>query len=223
MRITHQTSFRIAVCLLTAFGLWTVAVSSVDVQAVGPLGSVVGFAAVNLAFHSLTGVHLSLYAITDWMGLVPLGVAAGFALLGLAQWVKRKSIRRVDRSLLVLGGFYLVVMTVYLFFESLVVNCRPVLIEGRLEASYPSSTTMLVLCVMPTAIMQLHTRIRNRTLRCGVTFVMVSFTVFMVVGRLLSGVHWLTDIIGGGFLSAGLVMLYASFLHADRLTESGSA
>ena len=99
-------------------------------------------------------------------------------------------------------------LVVYVFFEAVVINYRPVLIEGILEASYPSSTTMLTLCVMPTAVMQLRSRIANRSLRKVVSFIMVAFTAFMVIGRLVSGVHWLTDIAGGGLLSAGLVMLY---------------
>ena len=210
MKQKNQTHLSLALCLLAAFALWTLAVRSVDVQAIGPQGSAVGFAAVNQSFHALTGVHIALYTITDWLGLVPLGVAAGFALLGLVQWVRRKHLLQVDSSLLALGGFYLVVMAAYCFFEQVVINYRPILIEGRLEASYPSSTTMLVLCVMPTAMMQFHSRIRNKRLSQCVDFLIISFTGFMVVGRLLSGVHWLTDIIGGALLSAGLVMLYAS-------------
>ena len=198
----------IAVCLLAAFALWTTLVRLTDVQAIGPRESAVGFATVNKAFHDLTGVHMSLYIITDWLGLVPIGVAMGFAILGLAQWIKRKRLLRVDRSILALGGFYLAVIAVYVFFEMVVVNYRPVLIDGFLEASYPSSTTMLVLCVMPTAIMQFNARIINRVIRQCVAFAIVGFTAFMVVGRLVSGVHWLSDIIGGALVSSGLVMMY---------------
>ena len=90
----------------------------------------------------------------------------------------------------------------------MVINYRPVLIEGYLEASYPSSTTLLVLCMMPTAKMQLDGRIKNPAVRKIVGLAIVVFTVFMVVGRLVSGVHWITDIAGGVLLSAGLVMLY---------------
>ena len=201
-----------ATTLLAAFLLWTVAVCLVDVAPIGPQGSAVGFAQINGAFHQMTGVHLTLYTITDWLGLVPVAFGFGFALLGLAQWIKRKSILKVDRSILILGAFYIVTLTAYLFFESYVINYRPVLIAGFLEASYPSSTTLLVLCVMPTAIMQLRGRIRNHALRKAVTSAITSFIVFMVAGRLVSGVHWLTDIIGGILLSAGLVMIYDSLI-----------
>lgn len=194
--------------MLAAFVLWTAAVCLVDVRPIGPQGSAVGFAALNRFFHGLTGVHMPLYTLTDWLGLVPFGFAAGFALLGLVQWIRRKKLLRVDRSLLVLGVFYVVVLAVYVFFEFFVVNDRPVLIGGVLEASYPSSTTMLALCVMPTALMQLNTRIRRGWLRRCAALAIIAFTIFMVAGRLLSGVHWLSDIVGGILLSGGLVTLY---------------
>jgi len=197
-----------AVCMFVAFGLWTAAVCLVDVQPIGPQGTAVGFATVNGFAHGVTGVHMALYTITDWLGLVPLGVAACFAMLGLRQWIGRKRIGRVDHSILVLGGFYLAVAAAYIFFELVVVNYRPVLIGGCPEASYPSSTTVLVLCVMPTAMMQFGARIRSHALRRWAAVCVTVFTVFMVMGRLVSGVHWLSDIIGGALLSAGLVTLY---------------
>lgn len=194
--------------MLIAFVLWTVAVSFVDVRAIGPRSSEVGFATVNGFVHSLTGVNMTLYNITDWLGLVPIAFVFGFALFGLIQWIGRKSLCKVDYSIFVLGGFYIVVMAVYLLFETVVINYRPVLIDGYLETSYPSSTTMLVLCVMPTALMQLKSRIKNNVFRKMVTVTIFGFTAFMVIGRLISGVHWISDIIGGGLLSSGLVTMY---------------
>lgn len=198
----------IAICLLLSFILWTALVCVVDVQPIGPQNSSVGFATMNDFVHHLTGVNLTLYTITDWLGLVPVFVGFGFTLLGLVQWIQRKNILKVDHSILVLGGFYIIVLAAYLLFEKFVVNYRPVLIEGFLEASYPSSTTLLVLCVMPTALLQFRTRMKNSLLRHFVSFTIVAFIAFMVIGRLLSGVHWISDIIGGALLSAGLVMLY---------------
>ena len=194
--------------MLAAFGLWTAAACFVDVAAIGPEGSTVGFAAVNGFFHNLTGVHMSLYQITDWLGLVPLCFVVGFALLGLIQWIQRKKLARVDRSLLALGGVYLALMAAYILFEVVTVNYRPVLIKGVQETSYPSSTTMLVMCVIPTAIMQLRDRIKKPVLKGCVICALTVFAAFMVIGRLISGVHWLTDIVGGAMLSSGLVLLY---------------
>lgn len=213
MKKKIKKNFGVTVCLLAAFILWTAAVRFVNVEAIGPEGSSVGFAKLNGFFHSLTGVNLTLYTVTDWLGLVPIAVCFGFAVLGLIQWIKRKGLFKVDRSILVLGGFYIAVMAVYILFEYIVVNRRPVLIEGYLEASYPSSTTLLVLCVMPTALMQLNSRIKNNFFRYTVTTLIVAFIMFMVIGRLVSGVHWLTDIVGGALLSSGLVMMYYTFAH----------
>ena len=205
-----KKKFFVGAGFLGAFVLWTVLVSLVDIRPIGPSGSKVGFAALNGFVHGLTGVNLLLYTITDWLGLVPIAVAFGFAVLGLAQWIKRKSLLKVDRSLLAIGGFYIAVIAAYIFFEVVVINYRPTLIDGYLEVSYPSSTTMLVMCVMPTAMLQLRTRIKNRVFRRCVLIAIAAFTAFMVIGRLLSGVHWLTDIIAGALLSTGLVMLYTA-------------
>lgn len=208
MKKRNLRNIGVTIGLFASFILWTVAITILDVQAIGPNGSSVGFAIFNGLFHKLTGVHMEIYTITDWLGLIPLCFALGFAILGLVQLIQRKSFLKVDYSILVLGGFYILVIASYLFFEKFVINYRPVLIEGNLEASYPSSTTLLVLCIMPTAMMQLNTRIRNNTTKKVILSLLAIFTAFMVIGRLISGVHWFTDIIGGVLLSTGLVMLY---------------
>jgi len=210
MEKKNRRLFWVGVGLLAAFVLWTVFVCVIDVRAIGPNGSSVGFATLNGYVHDLTGVNMLLYVVTDWLGLVPIGVAFGFAVLGLVQWIKRKSLLKVDRSILMLGGFYIVVMAVYILFEIVVINYRPTLIDGYLEASYPSSTTMLVMCVMPTAMMQFSTRIKNDLFRRCVMLTITVFIAFMVIGRLVSGVHWITDIIGGAFLSTAIVLMYYS-------------
>ena len=207
----HKKYLFAAFCFLSAFLLWTAAVSMMDVRAIGPEGSAVGLAGLNRFVHQITGVHMALYVLTDWLSLIPLLMTAGFAVLGLCQWIRRKSIRKVDPSILVLGGIYLVTGAAYVFFETCILNYRPVLMDGVLEASYPSSTTMLVISVMATGAMQLNNRIRDPRLRRLVIRAISIFMVFMVIGRLLSGVHWFTDIVGGILLSTGLVLLYAAF------------
>lgn len=193
---------------LLSFLLWTILICFVDVQKIGPRESSVGFATFNAFVHNFTKTHLTLYVATDWLGLVPIGIMLCFAFLGLLQWIKRKDIKRVDYDLFVLGGFYIVVFAVYALFEIVTINYRPVLINGFLEKSYPSSTTLLVLCIMPTANMQLNTRLKNKKAKQIVTCANLCFTAFMVLGRLISGVHWITDIVGGILLSFGLVLIY---------------
>lgn len=214
-----KQKFSAAFILLISFILWTLILLTVDLQPIGPMQSYVGLASVNAWFHNLTGVHMALYEITDLLSIIPLGIVLCFGIMGLIQWIFRRSIRLVDYDILVLGGFYGVVMGLFLLFEICVVNYRPILIEGIPEASYPSSTTMLVICVIPTAMMQCHSRIKNPAARRGLLFILGIFMLLMVIGRLLSGVHWLTDIIGGALLSAGLVMLYDSICCLNAKTS----
>ncbi len=196
--------------LIVSFVLWTVLIQCVDVQAVGQNGTKIGFADFNVWFHQVTGAHMTLYTITDWLGLVPIFICLCFGVMGLVQLIKRRSLLKVDSDILLLGVYYVLVIACYLIFEIIPVNYRPVLIEGRLETSYPSSTTLLVLSVMPTLMFQAYRRVENTLTRKLTAVFVVAFSVFMVIGRLISGVHWATDIIGSVFLSAGLYMLYRS-------------
>ena len=206
----RKTQLILGAALLALFILYTASLTFVDRQPIGPMGSQVAYAGINKGAHELFGVHRMLYHITDWAGVVAIGIAAGFAVLGLVQWVKRKSIRKVDGSLLLLGVFYILVFGAYAFFEYHVINYRPVLIDGVLEASYPSSTTVLVMCVVPTAMVQFRRLIGNHRIRIAVNGFCGLFAVLVVVGRLLSGVHWLTDVLGGLLFSAAMVLLYCA-------------
>ena len=196
------------IALLTAFALWTVLIKHIDVQNAGPNGTEIGFATINVWFHQLTGVHMLIYTITDWLGLVPIIICMCFGMLGLVQLVKRRSLLKVDTDILLLGAYYVVVILGYLLFEMVPINYRPILINGNLEASYPSSTTLLVLSVMPTLKYQSDRRIANPMTRKSIVLFVIVFSSFMVIGRLISGVHWATDIAGSIFLSSGLFMIY---------------
>ena len=165
MKKRRILSYYLAITAFIAFAVWSLLVMTVDVAAIGPKGSSVGLSSINRAFHNCTGVNLTLYELTDWLSIIPICIAVGFAVLGLFQWIKRKKLLRVDYSLFILGGFYVSVFATYFLFELLTVNYRPILINGYLETSYPSSTTLLVVCVMPTAMMQLNARIKNSVLR----------------------------------------------------------
>jgi len=208
MKEIRKKELLAGIVLLAAFALWTVLIRHIDIQNAGPNGTEIGFATVNVWFHRLIGVHLLVYTITDWLGLVPIIICICFGTLGLAQLVKRRSLLKVDFDILLLGAYYVVVILGYLLFEMVPINYRPILIDGNLEASYPSSTTLLVLTVMPTLKYQSDRRIANPVARKAVAVFVIVFTAFMVIGRLIAGVHWITDIIGSVFLSSGLFMIY---------------
>ena len=192
------------------FVLWTVLILTVDVQIVGESLTAVGFATFNTWFHQFTGVHMWIYTATDWLGLVPVFVCVVFGMIGLVQLIKRKSILKVDFDIIILGVYYVLVIVGYLVFEMFPINYRPILIEGRMEASYPSSTTLLVLGVMPTLISQVKRRMKNKEMQKVISVVTMLFSSLMVLGRLISGVHWFTDIVGSILLSSGLFEIYKS-------------
>lgn len=207
----NKKNFVVSMMFFAMFIILTLLVKLVDVKAIGPLESKVGFATINRFVHEFFGVNMTIYTITDWLGLVPIAVVFGFGVFGLLQWIKRKNLRNVDTDIIMLGIFYVVVMAVFVFFEKLVINYRPVLVEGVLEASYPSSTTMLCMCVMPTFAMQIKRRMNKSTLKRCLLIAVYLFTIFMVVARLVSGVHWFSDIVGGAFFSIGACKMYGYF------------
>lgn len=205
-----RKNFIVSAILLMVFCLFTAGVRLADVKPVGPDGSCIGFSAVNRLVFDLLGENAFWYNLTELLGAVAICVVAGFGIFGLIQAIKRKSVFKVDGDILLLGAYYVVIAVLYVFFEKFIVNYRPVIIDGVLEASYPSSHTMLVVCVMAAASMQFGKRVKNKSLRTICRTASVLVAVVTVIGRLASGVHWFTDITGSVILSSGLIMLYRS-------------
>lgn len=208
MKKSGKRTLVIGIMLIIAFAVWTILIQMVDVQQVGLNGTDIGLATFNCWFHKLTGTNMPLYIITDWLVIVPLVICMIFATIGLIQLIKRRSLLQVDYDIIILGIYYILVMLGYFVFEMIPINYRPVFINGHMEASYPSSTTLVVLSVMPTLIFQCNRRIKNAWVKIVINIVSIIFSAFMVIGRLLSGVHWITDIIGSIILSAGLFLIY---------------
>lgn len=212
VRKNHRIYFCIAAILLLAFILFTAIILTVDVQPVGPEKSLVGLASLNEFVHNMFGINLFWYSITEWTGIIAIGIAAGFGLLGFIQLLKRKSLKRIDTPIVILGVFYGVVIFFYLLFEIVIINYRPIIINGSLEASFPSSHTMIIICIMATAIMQFNVSLKSRRIRIAANLISSLIIVITIIGRTVSGVHWFTDIIGGSLLGSALVMLYYSVL-----------
>ena len=219
MKKSGKKMLNVGLILMASFVIWTALIQQVDVQPVGQNGTDIGFASLNCWFHNLTGVHMAIYTITDWLGLVPLFICMLFGGIGFVQLVKRRSLLKVDFDIIILGVYYVLVIFGYFIFEMIPINYRPILIEGIMEASYPSSTTLLVLSVIPTLNFQVNRRMKNTMMKNVMNVCSIGFSLFMVIGRTVAGVHWLTDIIGSVILSTGLFLIYKScvILYNERV------
>ena len=161
MKTNGRQSLYSGIIFFIVFIIWTILIQTIDVQSVGLKETDVGFATFNMWFHKMTDVNMTLYTITDWLGLVPVFIGMIFGFLGLVQWLKGRKLLKVDFDIRVLGIYYIIVIFCYLIFEIIPINYRPIFINGFMEVSYPSSTTLLVLGVMPTLAFQVNHRANN--------------------------------------------------------------
>ncbi|MBQ6321372.1 MAG: phosphatase PAP2 family protein [Lachnospiraceae bacterium] len=191
-----------------------VLVRTVDVAAVGPVGTSIGLSGLNSAFHEWTGFQLFWYRLSKYLGLLAILTALLMAVFGAWQLVKRKSLRKVDGEIVALAGLYALVVVLYVFFEFVVVNYRPVLMDGSTtpEPSFPSTHTMIAIVVLGSLMMLLPRYVQDLKIRRILLIVCLCLLVLIVVGRLLSGVHWLTDILGGILISLALLSLFSAAL-----------
>ena len=207
--MNKKRNFFISTILILLAVLFTILVKVVDVKQVGVNGSSIGFATLNQLVFKTTGVNMIWYHITDWLGLVPIFMAMVYGLIGLIQLIKRKSLFKVDKEIIILGLFYIVVISIYILFEKVIVNYRPILMNGFLEASYPSSHTLMTICLCGSSII-VNRKIFNNKITKLINMLSVTIIIITVIGRLISGVHWFTDIIGGILISIALLMTFYS-------------
>ena len=199
-------------CLL--FVLLIVLVRSADVAAIGPAETRIGLSGLNQSVRSAIGMHPSVYKLTQVTGYLAILLAAGFAVLGGFQLIRRRSLRRVDRPVLLLAGLYAAVLVIYVLFEKVIINYRPVLMDGETfpEASFPSSHTMLASVIYLSAAMIVDRYVKDPRLAAVLRVLCVVLAVVTVAGRLVSGVHWFTDILGGILISASLLFCFYGLL-----------
>lgn len=210
----RQSEFVLAGVSGLLFIIWIFLVRTVDVDSIGPEGTSVGLSHINKSVSDFFGQNLFWYDVTEFFGTIAILVAAAFAFTGLIQLIIRKSLAKVDKEIFVLGGLYIIVIGLYALFEVVIINYRPIIMSGEEhpEASFPSSHTMLICVVMGSAIMVMDKYIKNKSLCNALKILCAIIMVVTVVGRLISGVHWFTDIIGGVLISIALLALFSGIL-----------
>ena len=215
MRKEARQAFVTTGILAAVYVLFTLLVRFVDVRQIGPEGSSVGFAGLNGAvFRLFGGFHQGFYTVSRLLGYLLLLLAVCVALLAVFQLVQKKSLRGVNWDLKLYILYGVLVLAVYVFTSKVSINSRPVITDAAegLEKSYPSSHTLLAVCVAGALLAQIQLRIREDTLRRILTIAAWVLAGVTVLARLLAGVHWLTDIIGGVLLGLVLVGLYRAMI-----------
>ncbi len=206
----NRKNILICILLVLLSIIYTILVKYVDTSIIGPNGSVVGFSSLNSFVFNLTGNNMTLYKITEILGIIPILIALMYAVIGLIQVIDRKSLK-VDKELIALGILYIIVILIYAFFEKCIINYRPVLIDGVLEASYPSSHTLLSICICGSALLINKYLFNNKKIYKYINIVSIISMVLIVLGRLLSGVHWASDIIGSIIISITLLKILETY------------
>ena len=188
--------------------LYIILVKFVDVAQIGPKNSSVGFSHVNKIFNNIFSYNPTIYKITEILGYLALLVVGIYGLIGLYQLIKRKSLKKVDKELIILGIFYVVVICIYVLFEKVIINYRPVILDGVLEASFPSSHTLLAICVCGSGIIVNNKIFKDYKYINIINKCLLVLLILIVIGRLISGVHWLSDIIGGVIIASTILYIF---------------
>ena len=205
----------ITILLLVSSIIFIVLLKRVDIKCDAVNNSCIGFATINQFIFDKIGVNMTWYTITDWLGIIPVLMSVVYAIIGLKQLMKRKSIKKVDKEILLLGVFYILVISIYILFEKCIINYRPILMNGFLEASFPSSHTLITICLCGSSII-VNNRLFKKKFTKMLNVIYLFIIIITIIGRLISGVHWFTDIIGGILISSFLLMLFYLILNLNK-------
>lgn len=224
MKKLNKTNILLSISFFLIFIIYTLSVKFVDVDLIGNKLTPVGFSSLNeIFFNAFSKVkydglfvdnsfQMICYNVSEILGYLALLVAVGFAVIGAFQFLNYRSIKKVNKNIYAVGGFYAIVLAFYVFFEIVIVNYRPVLMPGSTtpEASYPSSHTILTLCFLASALMILRYVLKNlkKSIYIAISSAFYVIMLITVLARLVSGVHWFTDILGGILLSIALLMSF---------------
>lgn len=168
---------------------------------------------MNDAIFNFFGENKTLDKISDVLLIAMLAIVAGFALSGLVQLIKRNKLKKVDSEILAMVPSLLLLVAVYFVFEKIwVLNYRPILINGIAEPSFPSTHTLIAVTVLGMTMMALPKYIKNRKQRILIDVLALIAMAAMAFLRVASGMHWMTDVLGGVIFGIDLVLVYGGAL-----------
>lgn len=152
---------------------------------------------------------------TDIMVYTAIATAGLLAVLGIYQWITRKSFKKIDKALLALIVPAVLVVATWLIFDKIfVLNTRP---DGSGEPSFPSTHTMITATIFFCTAIILPRYIKSRPLQIFLDLIMLAFVILVPVGRVLANKHWTSDVIGGLIFSVIFAGIY--FVIVKKLTK----
>ena len=149
--------------------IYTVLVTFVDKQTIGPEGTSVGFSAINKVFLDLISYNPMWDKITDLMLMIAILTAVYFAATGFIQLLKEKRpLAEIDKDILIMGFLYVILVIMYVLFDKVPINYRPVILDEGLEPSYPSTHDLMTLAFFVFTIVNLKIMdIKKKSANCG--------------------------------------------------------
>jgi undecaprenyl-diphosphatase len=205
--ISSATNFFVFLCMI----FW---VKFLDVAAIGPENTSIGFSTINWWLHNLTGVNMTWYKVSNITGYLAIAFALAVWIIAIIQLIKRKSFAKIDKEIAWASILYIVLALVYFFFKVVVINYRPIIMPGDLhvEGSFPSSHTLFAWTIYTSLIFLIKKYVTKKNLKVILEILVWLIIAVTLVGRILSGAHWGTDILGGILIGNALVIGYSAIL-----------
>ena len=189
---------------LVLFITFTVMVRCVDAHYIEDVGYL-GFYTLNMNVNEFVRQqdnHL-FDVLTDILLFLSLATVLPFAIIGIHQLVKRKSLAKVDPLIYFMLGAYILSVVHYVTFILTSINASPLSTPDEIKQSYPSTHVFIFITYLFVALTGLFRYIKmSKVAKISAICVVSILSIIMVIFRLYSGQHYLTDIIGGVLLAA---------------------
>lgn len=209
-------NFILAIVFLVLSAGFIYGCKNINVDKVGPNKVEVGYSSINEKVFNKLGKNDKYDKISDYLLYEAMATVGIFGVIGLYQLIRRKSLLKIDGDIWMLAWYYVLVVAVYVGFDKLSINLRPILTEKGAEPSFPSSHTLITFCFLGVTMIQASDRVRKKALRWFINIVCIGSMLAMPILRLLAGMHWFSDVVGGIIIGHVFVLAYKAFYLRHR-------
>lgn len=187
--------------------IFTILVSFVDVKIYNVTNTEIGLYSLNKIFlvNSINSNYINI--ISNGIFLICLLVIILMLLLITFEYFKTKKINKNNLNFII---HFLIMVLIWIIFDKiLIINYRPILINGNIEGSYPSTHVMVSTFVLLFLSDKLKKIFKNDKI-----FYIISIGLIIIqsISRILLTMHWFTDIIGGLLIGC---LLFFTFLRGE--------